>query len=345
MPVINITNSNTRWRVFEKEKLQDTFGDVLDLSVGDLESTKKLIATVPPNDTVIFWRPNSDEITKEEYDALLAQRGLLEGFPMINDPLNYLKTHCKEHAFEVWERSDIKIPKYEVILDLDFDYRSSKFNYPYLVRLNNEVTGRASYLVRDYNELRKALHSLQSQFHNAKTKKKKSFTKKIAVEFIDATKEAGRYNMSYRVIVAGDKVITGYARLSEATDWVAITGKFKYEMGDLFIKYQERCQKMIEENHDTIVKAVSSLGLNLQGVDIIEDQSGQIYFLECQPGFSTGYADWPRPFYNPHYPELVRYIEENKSQFEQRCPLYYNKWLNKETLFTEIFNSLREQIL
>ena len=52
--------------------------------------------------------------------------------------------------------------------------------------------------------------------------------------------------MSYRVIVAGNKVVTGYARLSEATDWVAITGKFKYEMGELFIQYQERCNNMID---------------------------------------------------------------------------------------------------
>jgi len=341
MTVLNVTNANTRWRVFEKEKLCDTFGDVVNLRVGDLEFTKKLLQE---NDIkIVFWRPNSDEMTLAEYEMMQSQREILSNVPMINDPKNYLNTHCKEYAFNIWSKiPKITIPKYEIIDDDTTFIKHTSLEFPMLIRLNNEVTGRGSYLIKDRRELQKGLFKLNNNFHHAKSKK--SFTKKIAVEFINATKESGKYNMSYRIIVAGNKVVTGYARLSEATDWVAITGKFKYEMGDLFIKYQERCNNMIEKNHDVIVEAVHSLGLNLQGVDIIEDQEGQIYFLECQPGFSTGYSDWAPPFYNPYYPDLVRFIQENKDKFQKRCPMYYNKWLNKEMLFTEIFTNLKEML-
>ena len=43
MTVLNITNANTRWRVFEKEKLYNTFGNVIDLRIGDLEATKRIL--------------------------------------------------------------------------------------------------------------------------------------------------------------------------------------------------------------------------------------------------------------------------------------------------------------
>ena len=71
-----------------------------------------------------------------------------------------------------------------------------------------------------------------------------------------------------------------------------------------------------------IVRAVKTIGMKLQGVDIIEDQSGKIYFLECQPGFSTGYSDWPKPFYNPHQPEIVKFIFDNEEAFKSECTLY-----------------------
>ena len=138
MTVLNITNANTRWRVFEKEKLYNTFGNVIDLRIGDLEATKRILQE---NDIkTVFWRPNSDEMTFTEYDAMQAQREILSNLPMINDPKNYLNTHCKEHAFEIWsDIPEINIPKYEVIDD-DINFiNNTKLNFPMLVRLNNEV--------------------------------------------------------------------------------------------------------------------------------------------------------------------------------------------------------------
>lgn len=340
MPIINITNQGTKWRVFEKEMLEKHFGEVIDVRIGDLDRTREVLKSF--DDLYVFWRPNSDEMLLHEYNLMLEQRDVLKNLKMINDPINYLKTHCKEEAFKVWKENDIRIPNFQIIENDESFSKNLALQVPFLMRLNNEVSGRASYLINDVKQIGKNIQSLNSLKSNSKHKN--SFTKKIAVEFIDARKENDKYNLSYRIIVAGNKVVTGYARLSEANDWVAITGKFKYEMGNLFLKYQERCNKMVKENHDTIVKAVSSLGLNLQGVDIIENKQGDIYFLECQPGFSTGYSDWPKPFYNPYYPELVRFIQENEGEFKTRCPMYYNNWLNKEKLFDEIFKNLKQSL-
>jgi glutathione synthase/RimK-type ligase-like ATP-grasp enzyme len=334
--VVNITSPGTNWRVFEKEELESAFGPVIDLSLGDIESTKE-VAAIATKDTVIFWRLNSDEITKKELSLAMAQRSILKGLKMINDPSGHLHIHAKESAFQVWEENGINTPSFQVINEK----QEIVLDFPYLIRVNNQVTGKDSFLVRDKVELDRAWPILLSSYYASV--RSKPFTKMIAVEFIDAKKEEGKYNLSYRIIVAGDKVVTGYARLSEATDWVAITGKFKKSMGSLFLKYQERCNDMINRNHDKIVSAVKSLGMNLQGVDIIEDQSGKIYFLECQPGFSTGYSHWPPPFYNPYQSELVEFILENRDQFASRCPIYHDYWLDKRKLFKEVFKSIKEE--
>ena len=337
MKVINITNSGTNWRVFEKEKLEEHFGEVKDLSEGDLDGTKKLLTSLKDQEVVINWRPNSDVVSSSEYDAMLEQRNILKDISCINDPAGYLNSHAKERAFSIWQDSGIRCPRHLVVEDVDtFEH---DFDYPILIRLNNEVSGNASYMVHNDIELFHSLKMLESEYYRAL--QTNPFVKMIAVEFIDATKENGKYNMSYRIIVAGDKVVTGYARLSEASDWVAITGKFKPEMEESFVKYQKRCQSVIEEQHDTIVKAVHSLGLNHQGVDAIEDQDGNLYFLECQPGYSTGYAHWAKPFYNPYYPELVSFLVLNEAKLKEEIPMYYNKWLNKETLFDEVMLNLR----
>ena len=333
--VINITSPGTKWRVFEKECLEKQLGKVVDIALGDLEKTQQ-IATSGHQGSIVFWRLNSDDINRQELNMALKHREILRDFKMINDPVNHLHIHAKESAFSAWKEAGVKIPEFQVVESKE----DITLKYPFLIRLNNQVTGRSSYLVRNEKDLDEAWPKLEFEYQSSVTKK--PFTKKIAVQFIDASKEEGKYNLSYRVIVAGNKVVTGYARLSPASDWVAITGKFKASMGDLFIKYQQRCQNMIDKNHDKIVEAVQSIGMKLQGVDIIEDQQGQIYFLECQPGFSTGYSDWPKPFYNPHQRELVDFILKNEKEFIEKCPLYYHNWLDKEKLFNEIFTNLKQ---
>tara|TARA_R100001509_G_C4848423_1_gene209183 strand:- start:34 stop:1059 length:1026 start_codon:yes stop_codon:yes gene_type:complete len=337
--IINIHSPGTQWRVFEKEKLNKHFGTIVDVKAGDFIETSKIIKDHDlSKDCWVYWRIDSDSMKSQDYTNILKQRELLEDFSMINDPKNYLYSHAKEVAFGRWASDKIRCPKFEVIESAE----DIVLEYPYLLRLNNEVTGQCSYLIRNEEDLNRCFPLLEQDF--AKASLAKSFTKKIAVEFIDATVEGGKYNLSYRIIVAGDEVITGYARLSEATDWVAITGKFTESMGPDFIKYQARCQKIMTDKKDLIVASVKSLGLNLQGVDVIENQSGELIFLECQPGFSTGYSSWPKPFYNPHYPELVNFILQNQRDFMIKSPMYYYNWLNKEKLFEEVFKNIKKEV-
>jgi len=333
MTILNVSDRGTRWRVYEKEMLEKHFGNAVDLQTNSSYQSIDF-----SNIQAVFWRLNSDEMTQETLSWAMDLYYFLDkkNIKSINSPTAYLNVHCKDEAFATWEKASVRHPECQVFNSAD----EIKINYPFLIRLNNEVTGRSSYLVKNKAELDHYSRKLEGDFN--KVKNKKPFTRKIAVKFIDASKEDGKYNLSYRVIVAGDSVITGYARLSEATDWVAITGKFKEEMGPLFIKYQERCNNIMKERKQEIIRSVSSLGLDLQGVDIIEDQDGRLYFLECQPGFSTGYADWRRPFYNPYQSPLVEFILKNQNEFKTRCPLYFNNWLNKKRLFNLIFNNLQK---
>ena len=199
-------------------------------------------------------------------------------------------------------------------------------------------SGRGSFLVKTEDELNKKATELETIYN--KQKLILPTTNKMAVEFIDV-RTPENYNMSYRVIVSGNKIITGYARLSQSDDWVAITGKFKKEMAEDFVKYQKRCDEICKTYEKEIINSVHSLGLDLQGVDIIEDKNGKIYILEVQPGFSCGYPEWGGPFYNPNYPELVNFLTKNKKRLIKEIPFYYLGWLNKESLFDNIFFNLK----
>ena len=107
MKVVNITNSGTQWRVFEKEKLEEHFGEVLDLPMGDLNETKKLLDGLKGEEFVVNWRPNSDATNSSEHENMLSQRELLKDIPCINDPIGYLNSHAKEKAFSIWQKEGV----------------------------------------------------------------------------------------------------------------------------------------------------------------------------------------------------------------------------------------------
>ena len=90
-----------------------------------------------------------------------------------------------------------------------------------------------------------------------------------------------------------------------------------------------------------IVNAVKSTNNHIVGLDIIRPPSGEIYFIEIQPGYMTGYADSPPPFYNPSKPDMVQYLIKNRKDLERRLPLYYNNWLDKQNHFDKAFEELK----
>ena len=333
MSILNVTNSGTRWRVFEKKYLEKYFGEIKDLSIGSNYNEKDLLEF-----DYVIWRPNTEESKPWEIKWMIDLCKNMPNAKHINSPKSFVNYHAKDSCFNYWRSKNIPHPKYITYNNHKDFSRDLNFKTPFLIRLNNMCSGRGSYLIKNQSDLNNNFNILESEY-SSQTRLFPT-TKKMCVEFIDAKTSEG-YNLSYRIIVSGNDIITGYARLSTSDDWVAITGKFKPEMAKDFVKYQKRCEKICEENKDKIIESVQCLGLDLQGVDLIEDSEGNIYILEVQPGFSCGYEDWGGPFYNPNYPDLVKFLVENKNHLEKEIPFYYLNWLNKETLFDKVFNNLK----
>jgi hypothetical protein len=215
--------------------------------------------------------------------------------------------------------------------------------------MNNSTSGWHSFLVENKKQAVSAIKLLKEgeHFHHDGINSDGVGRKFIAVQFIDTTRPE-KVIMSFRIVVAGNKVVTGYARLCKPTDWIAITNRFEPWMEDMFVKYQKVCQEFCEKNEALIVKSVNCLGLNFQGVDVILDREDKPYFIEVQPGFSVGYAHragWLPPFYNPTRPETLRkFLLNNLNRLKEEIPMYANLWLDKYVMFDTAFAALKEQL-
>ena len=138
-------------------------------------------------------------------------------------------------------------------------------------------------------------------------------------------------------------------------DWVAVTNKFNKETMDAWYFHNIRLHKIMEEQEETIVKAVKVLGLNHQGVDIIpRGGTEDIIFLEVQTTYDAGFATannqtglgpYTPPYFNPYNPTLCNFIEQNKSEMEQTIPLYTSLWLDKHAHFDKVYSNLKEQLV
>jgi hypothetical protein len=137
-------------------------------------------------------------------------------------------------------------------------------------------------------------------------------------------------------------VVTGYARTCPADDWLAITSKFRLEDGEKWLELNRRCRDFCRDREAEIVRSVRNLGLDWQGVDVIFDDLGSPYFLEVQPDYSSGnprYGDQP-PWYNPSYPELVKFLKDNWKTVEADLPEYAGLWLDKKKHFEACADSV-----
>lgn len=347
-----ITGHSVRWRVYEKEKLVKHLGNFYDIPVGDIDSTKKVLEVLKGDLNYVYWRPNSDETNMSLYTRMQRQRDLFDftDCKHINDVRYYKNYHAKELTFNIWKDNFVNAPSFITFENLEELRQKKNFDFPFLIRLNNCVNGKSSFLVFNEQQLENDYKILKKHYEIGKINS--NFTKMIAVEYLDASKEDKKYTCSYRIISTDKKIITGYARLCELPkgsefnrgpngNWSAFTGKFKPWMAEDFVKYQKRCQQILQNKEQEILRAINSINMSAQGIDIIEDQQDNIYFLESQPGFSTGYANSPKPFYNPHYPELVKFLVNNEEYLKKEIPMYYNLWLNKENLFDNVMKSLK----
>lgn len=341
--VVCVRDPGVRWRVFELECCQKHLGLTVDVTPQQVSWND--IANCGAK--YVVWKLHTESTTPSVLDKCIDIAEHLPNVKHINDPRHWMACHAKERAFAVWQRVGIPCPKW-----FEFDSEQQFFNrcditYPILLRLNNSTCGAYSWLVRNAAEARHRLPQLLASrhVHHDGFDSDGVGRKFIAVQFIDTGRKEN-VNMSMRIIVAGSHVITGYARLGPASDWIAITNRFDSSMEAAFVKYQRMCQSFCKTNEAELVKAVQSLGLNFQGVDVIFNQSDAPYYLEVQPGFSVGYANvhtWEPPYYNPSRPAaLVEFLKRNDSRLRPELPMYYNLWLDKYAMFDAAFTSLKE---
>lgn len=346
--IVGVKTTGVSWRVFELECLEKYFGQYNECRPEDARA----IGIAKIKAKYVYWKLHTESTNESLLNhccGVAKDLSEWEGVKHINDPRGWLNCHAKEKAFEVWKNVGIPCPDWFEFTNMASFLRNCKFSYPMIVRLNNSTSGWFSYLCTSEAQVKEAITKLQARFHyhHDGIDSDGVGRKMIAVQYINTTRPEN-VNMSFRIIAAGDKVITGYARLGPASDWIAITNRFEKWMEEPFVKYQKLCQEFCEKNEALIVKSVKSLGLNLQGVDVILDQNNNPYFLEVQPGFSVGYPNkisWKPPFYNPSKPDALRnFLLQNLEQLKIEIPMYANIWLDKYNLFNGVFNALKDDL-
>ena len=347
--------ANKNWRIFEKESLERYFGPVLDVNGEDGKSVVEAYNRYKNSIEYIRWYPDPELITLQEYNGMVNQSNAIGNIPYItNSAKGFINVQCKEEAFKVWKDNKIHCPDFftfENEKDFFVQQEHHKVSLPFLLRVNNSVNGYHSFAVYKEEDIKPTLKKLDSLFTNyTKTNSRIKTTKMCIHLFQTADKEKG-INSSFRVHVAGDKVISGYARVVDNTDWCAITsGKFKSKNIDHFIEHNILCEEIMNNFEQEIVRAVHTLGLNHQGVDIIIDkQTNELVFLEVQPTYSSGYppnggGSYRPPYYNPYDPFLVSFLTENKQELSKLFPKYYFNWLDKKNHFDLVYKNLKSYI-
>jgi len=313
------------WRPYEKESCDRYFNRV----------------DQPQNSDVLFWRLNTESVTEDMQKKYLDFEKSYNGL-IINPMENFKFTRDKSSCFETWKSNGICVPKSFEFKNKDDFYSKLDFQVPLLLRLNDRATGENTYLIEAESDLDSGLDRVVSDYN----KFKNHTTKMICVEFIDT--KIDDKNISFRIHVAGNKVVSGYARLSD--DWLAISAKFTADLKPAFIEQNKRVKRLIDKNHDEIVNSVKVLGLHHQGIDIIADPYDKLYFLEVQPFYFSGRPKGTPnptmpPFWNPYKPkELVDWLINDRENLYKEIPYYYDNWLDKKTHFDNCYRALEKYV-
>lgn len=342
MFILNIENKDVKWRIYEKEMLLKIYNieNCITLKIFD-NNIKDNILKDYINIAVIVCRLNTEETTLEELNWVKNIISLCKGIPVINNPDCWKYCHCKLEAFNKWKADNISIiDNFEFLNMSDFNQKLAEniFSYPYIIKINNLCGGEGSYLIRNDNDINCKLTELIDIYN----KTKNEFSKMLCIKYIESKTRSKKFYTSYRVIATPNDIISGYCRISD--NWMCVWAGtvFTTQIQTEFVQEQIRCEKNILNNKELICNSVKSLGLDGVGLDLIVDENDKLYLLEAQPGFSTGYANSHKPpYYRPDDPNMVNFLYNNHTEFSKIMPMYYNGFLNKELLFTKLYNSIK----
>ena len=341
------------WRVFEKEMMEKHFGTVLDVNGEDGHSVQEAFEKHKDTVKYIRWYPDPELLNADEYKGILLQNNNIGNIPFItNSAEGFINVQNKESAFKVWKDNKVNCPDFFVYKDkADFYIQQEihKIQLPFLIRLNNSVSGKNTYAVRNHKDLDTILDKLDLEYIEYTKQNSRIKTEKMCVKLLNSIDTVRNVNTSFRIHVAGDRVISGYARVVDGADWLAITaGKFKAEQINNWVAYNELCENIMTEYEHELCRAVHVLGLNHQGVDVIIDQdTNTLCFLEVQPTYASGYESigfcgYYPPYYNPSDPSLVKFLQDNQNELSKVLPRYYYNWLDKKNHFDLVYKSLKE---
>jgi len=347
--------SPKNWRVFEQEMMQKHFGPILNVNGEDGHSV--LEAFNKHKDTIshIRWYPDPELLTKPEYDGMVNQSNIIGDIPYItNSAKGFINVQNKECAFKKWKENNINCPDFFVYENKKDFYKQQEIHnikLPFLIRINNAVNGEGTYAVRELKDLDYLLTKLDEDYNRSVQQNSRIKTTKICVKLLNTINPDRNVNSSFRIHVAGNRVISGYARVVDGNDWLAITsGKFKSSHIDNFVNYNILCEDIMNEYEEEICKAVRVLDSNHQGVDIvIDNDTNELCFLEIQPTYASGYPNgmgaYRPPYYNPYDPFLVNFLQQNEQELSKLLPRYYHNWLDKRNHFDLVYKSLKEYLL
>ena len=255
---------NKSWRVFEKKNLEKYFGKVLDVDAEDGFSVLDSFTKYQESIKFIRWYPDPENLTKDAYKGMLNQSEKIGNHSFISSSTEGFKyAQCKDKAFAKWKEHDIPIPDFFSFKNKDEFYKGleiSNISLPFLIRINNGVSGLDSFKITETKELNYKLNQILKLLENNYSIDPCCF----CVELIDTIDRKHDVNHSFRIHVSGDRVISGYGRVSNPDDWVAISGKFDDKISDAWIEYNVKCENLMNNYEDLIVKAVNVLDQNVK---------------------------------------------------------------------------------
>ena len=330
MIILNIENKNVRWRIFEKEEIIKVYNCEKMININPFEDDK--INNILLKDVaVVIFRLNTEETTKDELDWSIKISNKFKNIPIINNPNNWKYCHCKIEAFKKWKENDIPIPDYfEFTDENDFNekLKNSDISFPFLIRTINDTAGNNTFVINSDNDLNKNLRNL------IKLNKHIYLCSKIINTHYHG------FITAYRVHLCCDKIISYYGRVSDSI--LCYTPGFNNNMKNTWIENNIRLHNTIKKHKKLIIKSCQVLNLQHIGIDIIENENGDIFFLEVQPFYFCGNENRTLPpFWNPYKPkELVEWLINDKNNLEKKIPYYYYYWLNKYNHFNECYKQL-----